>query len=252
MVRTSTDNKQPGYALHAPPSGQGGAPGGARDTARRFSPCGPAPLVLALRGMLGPSSVCGAHRAAPPLPGLGPLRLPLARAAVGLRLPFRHRCAGQPVARLAALPIGRAPARRSGRGGPPPPSLRRGLRPLGGSGPGSLGSGHYGPRRKGSGPPPCGRPLRSGALACAVAPPRCPGGRLPPAALVSLAPPAGGRGGCGRGQARAFYGFAAAARPARRVSAAAGKITLVVLLWTIWCDMITIVVQLFDERSFLC
>ena len=176
---------------------------------------GPAPPGCPC-AMLGASKVCGAIMA-PHLPGLGHYA-PLARAAFGLRLPFRHRCAGQPVARLAALPIGHSPRPSLGARRPP-----AGLAaPVGGSVPGSVGS-------------RCGcalallRPalcrVGRACLAAGLLPPcrRRPAQRLPPAALVSLAPPAGGRGGCGRGQARAFYGFAAAARPARLGSAAAGE-----------------------------
>lgn len=182
---------------------------------------GPHPARLPLRGMLGASAVCRAH-SRPLVRPARALRCPRA-GSLGLRLPFRHRCAGQPVARLAALPIGRGAARRSGPGGPPPPSLRRGLRPLGGSGPGSLG-GPVWLRPCFAAPwPVSGGP---GLLGCGLAVPGLPGARAggsPRAGLISLAAPAGGRGGCGRGQARAFYGFAAAARPARRVSAVAGK-----------------------------
>ena len=189
-------------------------------------PCGApgarmAPTPPGCPSFLGAFAVCRAHSRPLPCPARA-LRCPRA-GSLGLRLPFRHRCAGEPVPRLAALPIGRGAARRSGPGGPPPPSLR----PL------AAAPGRLGPRlpRGGALWPPaqgCGPPAHAGGP-CARVPwltplPR-PGARAggsPRAGLVSLAAPAGGRGGCGRGQARAFYGFAAAARPARRVSAAAG------------------------------
>lgn len=222
MVRTSTNNKQPGYALHAPPSGQGGAPGGARDTARRFSPCGPAPLVLALRGMLGPFAVCRAHSRPLARPARAPLAA-LARSLSGCGCRLRGTAApGNQSPGLLPCLSGAARPAAAGPGGPPRSlAAPARLRLPGGSGPGSLGCPVW--LRPCLARPPCVGAVSLGLRACCPRGPRCPGARLPPAGLVPLAAPAGGRGGCGAAVRRPCS--ASPPPRARRAwgSAAAGK-----------------------------
>lgn len=179
----------------------------------------PHPGSLALAA-LGPFAVCRAHSRPLSRPARA-LRCPRS-GSFGLRLPLaRHRCAGEPVPRLAALPVGRGAARCSGPGGPPRSLAAPGLRP-----------------------PAARAPVPSGArcgcgLGC-LRPALCRVGRAClPAALLPPWPPVPGcaapprraclprssrrgarrlRGGC----SPPLFGSAAAARPARRDSAAAG------------------------------
>lgn len=162
-------------------------PGGAPAPTPAGCPCA---VCSGLNGMRGPCAAPLSPGSGPALPSLGSfglrLRLAAHRSLAKARSLPCLSGAHPPVARGAAAPRRpRCAFRRLG------PRLPRG--------------GALWPPAQGFGPPrPCGRPLRSGARAYAVAPPRCPGRRLPPTALVSLAPPAGGRGGCGAAVRRPF------------------------------------------------
>ena len=176
----------------------------------------PHPARLALASL---RAVCGMPRSrGPSLARPWALRAPGSGFARAAAAASRPRCAGQPVARLAALPVGRGAARRSGPGGPPPPSLRL--------------SAARAPARLAPG---VAAPLLCCAVACvwwprlawlrACCPPcrRRPGGRLPPRRACFPRSSRRGarrlRGGC----SPPLFGFAAAARPARLGSAAAGN-----------------------------
>ena len=179
----------------------------------------PHPGSLALAA-LGPSAVCGPV-CGPSLARPWALCAP-ARAAVGLRLPFRHRCAGQPVARLAALLVGRTARPSLGARRPPAPlaaPVRCGSRAA--RAPARLSAPGCSPLRLRA------AALRSAARRSASAAPPLrlpPPGRAAPLRRACL-PRSSRRGGRGLrgGCSPPFYGFAAPGRPAAGLSAAAGK-----------------------------
>ncbi len=192
-----------------------------------------------------------AHIRGPSLARLGPCAaLAWARSGCGCRdKPGTARLLGR--ARCLAYRARRGPPLAGG-GGPPPASLRRGLRPLGGSVPGSVvGSGLLAAPAPG-----CCAALRCPPLrlcGSAPAPPSARAGGTPRAALFPARLPPGGRAAAAGRACAPFYGFAAAARPGRGgFPLRRDLLTLFILLWIKTRDMITIVVQPFDERSFLC
>lgn len=122
---------------------------------------------------------------------------------------------------------GMAPPVASGRGCPPAASLRRWLRPLGGSAPGPVGS------RCGCGLAllvrlAWGRPRLACGLAAPVSPPS--GSPVPPGRAFPLAPPPGGRAAAGRGMA------APCSAPPPRLAPGAGVVRCggVACRWCLW------------------
>lgn len=174
-----------------------GAPGALR---------GPHPARLSLAAQTPLRDFCGVLAVRAPLsPGSGPALPSL--GSFGRRLPgqARHRCAGEPVPRLAALPIGHAARPSLGARRPPAPLAA----------PGRCGS------RAARAPAPSGarcgcalallRPLCGRAcLAAGLLPPwpPVPGRAAPPAPglFPSLLPPLG-RPAAGGGHRPPFYGF---------------------------------------------
>jgi len=180
-----------GAGLYIVRRGPGGSPGALATQRGAVSPSALTPAHCPCAACSGRNTYAGPIARPLSCPALGPARPWLGlRSGCGCRFasPLR-RATGRPACCLAC----RARSRPSLGARRPPAPLAA---PVGGSGPGPVGS------RCGCALALLRRGLCLAAPACLAAgllPPcrRRPGGRLPPAGLVSLAPPAGGRGGCG-------------------------------------------------------